>query len=108
MNRASTERPGAATSLSLRVTIERRLSNSDLLGGVWVTRLSATSFFQRMGIAQHKELRRAQHLRKKVILARPLPFEFRRGVDRRIDFTAKPFSGTTQWQCKVCRQNAAD
>jgi len=50
-NRASADRPAAVTSLRLRVTIERRLSSSALLGRTRVTRLSARSFAQLILIA---------------------------------------------------------
>ncbi len=60
LNLASAETPGALTSLSDRVTIERRLSSSAFVVGSRVTVLLASSLAQLFFIAQYPELRAGQ------------------------------------------------
>jgi hypothetical protein len=60
LNLASAESPGALTSLSDRVTIERRLSSSAFVVGRRVTVLLASSLAQLFFIAQYPELRAGQ------------------------------------------------
>jgi hypothetical protein len=60
LNLGSAERPGAVTSLSDRVTIERRLSSSAFVVGRRVTVPLASSLAQLFFIAQYPEFRASQ------------------------------------------------
>src|ERR1700674_1141599 len=108
MNLASADSPGAVTSFMLRVTIDRRLSSSALLGGTGVTRLSASSFFQLIVVAYHKQLGLVQYPRQKLILVGPLLGEFCRCVDDRINLTSEQFPSVPQRQSKLCRGQCAN
>jgi len=75
--------------------IERRLSNSALLGGSAVT-YRPSNFAQLILITYHEQLRLVQHPRQEMIFCLLLFLEFRWGVDSRIDCSAKKLVRVTQ------------
>ena len=66
------ESSGAATSLSLRATMERKLFNSSLAGGFGSNALSASNFCQFIIAAYHEQLGFAQYGSQKVGFGRLL------------------------------------
>src|SRR5579863_231858 len=96
MKRASADKPTAATSCSERLTIERRLSSSALVGETRLTVLSASSLDQLILISKYDESGLGKYLRQKVILHRALFGEFDRGINRRIHLATQRFPRSTQ------------
>src|SRR5580658_11316425 len=94
-NRASADRPGATASCRLRVTIERKLSNSALLVGSAVT-YRPSNFAQLILITYHEQLRLVQYPRQEMIFGLELLVEFSRCIDSRIDGSAKKLVRATQ------------
>src|SRR5581483_2990829 len=80
---------------------ERRLSSSALPGGSAVTRLSASNFAQLILVGYHNEPGLVQYLLQKRIVRLALPVEFRRGVDRGINFTAERLPRAPKRQSEI-------
>ena len=58
--------------------MERKLTNSALLGGSTVTRVSSSNFLQPIAVAYHEQLGLVQYSCKEMVLGRLLLPEFRR------------------------------
>src|ERR1700678_3345836 len=100
-NRASAERPVAFTSARLRLTIERKSSNSDLLGCSFFTRPCPSSAFQVNLPPVHEKLWFSQYSCQEMISGFSLPVKFRGSVNGGIDLPAKHFSRFAEWQGKL-------
>jgi hypothetical protein len=94
-NRASADRPAAMASCILRVTIERRLSNSALLVASAVT-YRPSNFAQLILITYHEQLGFVQYPCQEMIFRLLLLLELRWCVDSRIDCSAKKLVCVTQ------------